>query len=177
MRVDPTAFIHPLAYVDAAAVGARTKVWQFASIIRNARIGDDCKIASCAILDGAVLGDRSTVGHNAFLDPGIRIGSDVFIGPHVVLCNDFWPRVSKDGWFESGELIAGKIVVTAIEDGASIGAGAILMPGVMIGKDAMIAAGAVVDRNVPALHLYKRDGSMEPIDPARIPRRKRIAAW
>lgn len=173
--VDDSAMIHHKAVVDdSVIIGARTRVWQFASVIREAVIGEDCSIASCAIVDGAELGDRVIVSHGAFIDPGILIGSDVFVGPGVKLCNDAWPRVDKAG-FDMAALVA-DFITTRIEDGASLGAGVIVLPGIVVGKHGMIAAGAVVTRDVPAGHLYKRDGSMVPIDPARPVQRMRRAA-
>jgi UDP-2-acetamido-3-amino-2,3-dideoxy-glucuronate N-acetyltransferase len=174
--IDESAQIHPAAHVDreSVTIGARTKVWQFASVIRGAAVGDDCSIASCAIVDGAELGDRCIVSHGAFIDPGMTIGNDVFIGPHVALCNDFWPRVSKDGWYDVRDLIDGKVIVTQICDGASIGANAVLMPGVRIGEHCMIAAGAVVTGDVPSGHLYGRDGVYRPIKHE--PERKRFVS-
>lgn len=157
-RWHQSSFVHPCAQVDRdASIGARTRVWQFASVIRKAKIGDDCSIASCAIVDGSRLGDRVIVSHGAFIDPGMTIGNDVFVGPHVVFCNDYWPRVTKGGWFDPADLISGKINITRIEDGASIGAGVILMPGIVIGAGAMVAAGAVVSHDVEPGHLYKQD--------------------
>jgi len=173
--IDDSAQVHPKAVVDnTVLIGARSRVWQFASLIRGACIGDDCSIASCAIVDGADLGDRTIVSHGAFIDPGIVIGSDVFIGPGVKLCNDAWPRADKTG-FNMAQLISHEFVTTRIEDGASLGAGVVVLPGIVIGNDAMIAAGAVVTQNVPASHLYKRDGSMVPIDPERKVERMRRA--
>lgn len=169
------AFIHEKAHVEGVHIGARTKVWQFASVIRGARIGEDCSIATCAIVDGAVLGNRVIVSHGAFIDPGIMIGSDVFIGPHVDLCNDAWPRVEKEG-FDIAALISGDLVTTRIEDGASLGAGVIVLPGIIVGAGAMIAAGSVVECSVPAAHLHKRNGMVVPIDPARSVKRMRPAA-
>lgn len=172
-----SAFVHPCAQVDRdCEIGARSRVWQFASVIRNARIGVECSIATCSIVDGSSLGDRVIVSHGAFIDPGMKIGNDVFIGPNVALCNDAWPRVGKDGWFDPGALIRGDIVVTIIEDGASLGANVTVLPGIRIGAGAMIAAGAIVERDVLAAHLYKRDGSMVPIDKTRDPRRMRVVA-
>lgn len=172
-----TAFIHPAAQVDRDChVGARCRVWQFASIIRNAKVGDDCSIATCSIVDGSTLGSNCIVSHGAFIDPGMKIGACVFIGPNVALCNDAWPRVGKDGWFDPDALIKGNIVVTIIEDGASLGANCTVLPGRRIGRDAMIAAGAIVECDVPPRHLYKRDGSIVPIDPSRPIRRMRVAA-
>lgn len=173
---DETAFIHPCAEVDEdVVIGAYTRVWQFASIIRGAMIGDECSIASCSIVDGAGLGHRVIVSHGAFIDPGIEIGNDVFIGPNVSLCNDAWPRVDKFG-FDMEKLISGEFITTRINDGASVGAGCVVLPGVNIGGCAMIAAGAVVTCDVPALHLYKRDGTMVEIDTKRPVRRMRAAA-
>lgn len=174
---DKSAFMHPAAQVDRTCeIGARTRIWQFASVIRKARVGADCSIATCSIVDGSTLGDRCIVSHGAFIDPGMKIGDGVFIGPNVALCNDAWPRVGKEGWFDPGALISGDIVVTIIEDGASLGANSTVLPGRRIGRDAMVAAGAIVERDVPAAHLYKRDGSIVPIDPSRPKRRMRVAA-
>lgn len=153
-----SAFVHPCAQVDhECEIGKRTRVWQFASVIRHAKLGDDCSVATCSIVDGSRLGDRVIVSHGAFVDPGIEIGNDVFVGPGVKFCNDIWPRFSKEGWFDIVDLITGKIVVTRVEDGASIGAGAIIMPGITVGRGAMVAAGAVVAFDVKPGHLYKPD--------------------
>lgn len=160
---------------EDCSVGTGTRVWQFASIIRGAVLGKDCSVASCAIVDGCRLGDRVIVSHGAFLDPGMKIGSDVFVGPHVAFCNDYWPVVSKDGWFDVIDLTTGRKTVSIVEDHASIGANAVLMPGVRIGRGAMVAAGSVVVRSVPDHHLYQRQGGMVPIDAMRIPSRMREA--
>lgn len=152
--------IHPLAHHDSTVViGERTRIWQFASIIRGAVIGEDCNIASCTIVDGAVIGDRCIIGHGSSVHPGTKIGSDVFVGPAATFCNDAWPRVSKDG-FDVALLIGAGRPSIVVEDEASIGAGATVLPGVRIGKGAMVAAGASVRHSVPAGHLHKRDGSI-----------------
>lgn len=168
--------IHPRATVDATVViGARTKVWQNASVIRGAMIGDDCSIADGAIVDGSEIGHRTIISHGAFLNPGIKVGSDVFIGPHVSLCNDAWPRTDKTG-FDLAALMTGEFITTRIEDGASLGAGVVVLPGVVIGAGAMIAAGAVVTRDVMPSTLYKRDGTWVYIDCTKQARRMRRAA-
>lgn len=174
--IDPSAQVHYAALVENSCIGPRTKVWQFASVIRGSKVGADCSIATGAIVDGSRLGDRCIVSHGAFIDPGMQIGNDVFVGPHVCLCNDYWPRVSKDGWFDMQALISGKIVVTRIEDGASLGAGAIVMPGIVIGSGAMVAAGAVVTANVPADALYRRDGLVSLHRDISPPERKRAVS-
>lgn len=175
--IDPSVSIHRQACIDATGidVGPRSRIWQFASVIRGAKIGADCNIGSCAIIDGAMIGDQVAIGAGAKLFPGIVIKDRVFIGPGAVFCNDLWPSVSKDG-FDLGQLQRGDLVTTVVEEGASIGAAATILPGVVIGTGAMIAAGAVVDHSVPADHLFRRDGVVVPIDERRGRRRMVRAA-
>jgi UDP-2-acetamido-3-amino-2,3-dideoxy-glucuronate N-acetyltransferase len=176
MLISPAAFVHAKAHVDETAeIGARTKVWQFASVTRGTIIGEDCTVSPFALLDGPVIGDRTIISMYVAAGAGFRIGSDVFIGPSVVFCNDAWPSTGKDG-FDYDGLVSGRIVCVRVEDGASIGAGAILLPGVTIGKGAMIAAGASVSRDVPANHLLTRDGALREIEPHWTRRRMRSAS-
>lgn len=125
-------------------IGVDTIVWQFASVIRGAVIGDECSIGSCSIVDGARLGNRVRVGHGASIPPGVWIGDDVFVGPGVVICNDKHPG---RGHFDMQALLNGAVVVR-IENGANIGAGSVILPGVTIGEGAMVAAGSVVTKDV-----------------------------
>ena len=159
--IDPSAQIHRFALVEDASVGPRTRVWQFASVIRGARLGADCNVASGATLDGPVFGDRCIVSQGVAMGPGFEIGDDVFIGPNVTVCNDRWPRACKTG-FDLARLQADYVTVR-IGNWTSVGANAVILPGVTLGKRVMVAAGAVVDRDIPADHLFKRDGSMQPI--------------
>ena len=168
-----SVFIHPQAQVDdSAKIGTGTKVWQFASVIRGAVLGKNCTIASCAIVDGAVLGDGCTVGHGASVHPGVKAGNCVFFGPGAVCCNDMWPEVSKEG-FDLARLLAGEFCIV-IGDGSTIGAGAVILPGVRIGSGAFVAAGAVVDRGVPDGFLWRRNGEMEPMPTGTRERRMRV---
>lgn len=143
--------IHPKAHVEGATIGARTKVWQFASVIRGAVVGADCVVASGACIDGSRVGDRCIIGHNVAMGPGFWVGDDVFIGPNVTLCNDAWPRTHKQG-FDPAAFDDGRYCIV-IENGASICAGAVIMPGVRIGEGAMVGAGQVCGRDVPAHHM------------------------
>lgn len=170
--IDSTAFVHPKAHVENARVGARTKIWQFASVIRGAVIGADCTVASGACFDGSWCGNRSILGHNLAAGPGFYVGDDVFIGPNVTLCNDSWPRAEKTGFDPS--LFDGKRWAIVIESGASVGANSTILPGVIIGAGAMIAAGSRVSRDVPADHLFV-DGRIEPIVRDRLKDRMRFA--
>jgi UDP-2-acetamido-3-amino-2,3-dideoxy-glucuronate N-acetyltransferase len=94
----------------------------------------------------------------------------VFVGPGAIFCNDLWPSVDKRG-FSLGE---GWTVV--VEDGASIGAGAILLPGAKVGTDAMVAAGAVYGGYVPSGTVLLRSGGMQPMPVDGVSRRMRWAA-
>lgn len=170
--IDGSAFVHERAQVDASVrIGARSRVWQFATVIRGAIIGDDCNLASGACIDGSVVDHGSIICHNVAAGPGFYIGRRCFIGPNVTLCNDVWPTASKGGWsaepFESGRF------AIVIEDGASVGANSVILPGVRIGAGAMIAAGSVVSRDVPPFHLFG-GGRVRLID--RSPKRMRFAA-
>lgn len=169
-----SVFIHPMAQVDdSAKIGTGSKVWQFASVIRGAVLGRNCSVASCAIVDGAILGDGCTIGHGASVHPGVKAGNGVFIGPGAIACNDMWPETSKEG-FDLATLLAGEFCII-IGDGATIGAGAVILPGVRIGKGAFVAAGAVVDRNVPDGFLWRRNGYLTPMPAARREKRMRLA--
>lgn len=169
-----SVFIHPQAQVDdSAKIGTGTKIWQFASVIRGAVLGKNSTVASCAIIDGAVLGDGCTVGHGASIHPGIKAGNGVFFGPGVVCCNDMWPETSKEG-FDLARLLAGEFCII-IGDGATIGAGAVILPGVRIGAGAFVAAGAVVDRTLPEGFLWRRNGYTSPVPERRREKRMRFA--
>lgn len=154
--------IHPHAFVDVE-VGEGTKVWQFASVIRNAKVGKNCVIGSCSIVDGATLGDNCLIGHGASVNPGVWCGNHVFIGPNATLCNDRWPSANKDGF--DLQMFTDGMVTIFVHDGASIGANAVVLPGMTIGQNAMVAAGAVVNRSVPDCHLFSRDQKIVEIKP------------
>jgi UDP-2-acetamido-3-amino-2,3-dideoxy-glucuronate N-acetyltransferase len=172
--IDPSAKIHPLALVENATVGARTRIWQFASVIRGTILGVDCNVASCATLDGPKFGDRCIISQGVAMGPGFLFGNDIFVGPNVTVCNDRWPVTGKDG-FDLAALQGGHWTVI-IKDGVSIGANAVILPGVTIGERAMIAAGAVVTKDVPSETLWRRDGILTKIKPEWRSRRTRMAA-
>lgn len=134
-------FIHPLSDVQATAIRTGTRIWQFVVILPGAQIGQDCNICShCLIENDVFIGDRVTVKSGVQLWDGLRLGDDVFIGPNASFANDRFPRSKK---------APEKFLQTLVEAGASIGSGATVLPGVTIGRNAMVAAGAVVTRSVP----------------------------
>jgi acetyltransferase-like isoleucine patch superfamily enzyme len=135
-------FVHPLADVTSQSIGAGTRIWQFAVVLKGAVIGEDCNICShCFIESGAIIGDRVTVKCGVQLWDGLRIGDDVFIGPNATFANDKFPRSGNRNF---------RLLATIVEKGASIGAGATILAGVKIGAMAMVGAGAVVTKDVPA---------------------------
>lgn len=142
---------------EGVSIGQGAKVWPLATVIRGARIGDGGSVGSCAIVDGARIGPRARIGHGAQLHPGTVAGADLFVGPGAIVCNDMWPWLSaKD--FDLAALIEGRAISVLIEDSVTIGAGAIVLAGVRLGRGCVVAAGAVVSTDVPADRLYTRDG-------------------
>jgi UDP-2-acetamido-3-amino-2,3-dideoxy-glucuronate N-acetyltransferase len=168
-----TSLIHSLAHINESSVGTDSNVWQFASIIRHARIGARCTVGANAIIDAALVGNDCIIGAASQLHPGTFIGNNVFIGPGVIFCNDRWPRVSKEG-FNSKEILGQLYFTVRVEDNASIGAGCIILPGVTIGKGAMVAAGLTIRESVPQFYLVKKSGEYVPMSP-RVPERIRYA--
>ena len=132
--------IHPLSDVQSTSIGKGTAIWQFCVVLPEAQIGADCNICShCLIENDVIVGSRVTVKCGVQLWDGLRVEDDVFIGPNVTFTNDKQPR-SKQYPDEFPE--------TIIRKGASIGANATILPGIEIGEDAMIGAGAVVTKSV-----------------------------
>ena len=135
-------FIHERALCETDLVGEGTRIWAFAHLLPGARIGRDCNICDHVFIEGEVqVGDRTTVKCGVQLWNGVRLGDDVFVGPNATFTNDPFPRSRQH--LES-------YPETVVEDGASIGANATILPGVRIGRGAMIGAGAVLTRSVPA---------------------------
>jgi len=165
------AGVNRKAFVKNSFVHQKAVVHQFATVIRGSYVNDACVIGPGAVLDDASLGVRCSIGPGAFLCPGTFLSSRVFVGPCVVFCNDMWPEVSKDGW--NYQDVADAICVK-VERGASIGANATILPGVHIGAEAVVAAGAVVDRNVPSHNLFCRDGTITTLPPIEKRRARRM---
>ncbi|EJL72831.1 WxcM-like domain-containing protein [Variovorax sp. Varisp85] len=135
-------FIHSEADVKSTAIGDGTRIWQFSVVFEGAKIGSDCNICSHTLVESdVVIGDRVTVKSGVQLWDGLRVANDVFIGPNASFANDRFPRSRKKPT---------KFLGSTLHEGASIGAGAVILPGIEIGRNAMVAAGAVVTRSVPA---------------------------
>lgn len=139
--------IHPLADVASSArIGPRTRVWQWSAVLDGAVIGADCNLNALSLVEGgAVLGDRVTLKCGVYVWDGVTLEDDVFVGPNACFTNDLVPRSRQQP--ES-------FAKTLVKRGASIGAGAIVLPGVTIGESAMIGAGAIVTKDVPAGEIW-----------------------
>ena len=138
----PGVFVHSHGICESATIGEGTRVWAFAHVLPGAKIGRDCNVCDHVFIENDVIaGDRVTIKSGVQLWDGLRIGDDVFIGPNVSFSNDKYPR-SKH--YQS------VVLQTHIGRGASIGSGAVILPGLRIGAGAMVGAGAVVTQDVPA---------------------------
>ncbi len=151
----PAKFIHQTAEVHSSAtIGEGTSVWNFAQIRENMTIGEQCTFGKGTYVDtGVKIGDRVKIQNNASIFHGVTLEDGVFIGPHVCFTNDLYPRaINPDLSFK--EPTDWMIMPTRVCFGAAIGANSTIRCGVTIGKWAMIGAGSVVTKNVPAYGLF-----------------------
>jgi acetyltransferase-like isoleucine patch superfamily enzyme len=132
---------HPQALVESDRIGRGTRIWAFAHVLPGAVVGEDCNLCDGVFVEGdVVVGDRVTVKCGVQLWSGVRLEDDVFVGPNATFTNDPMPRSRKH---------LAKHPETIVRKGASIGANATILPGIVIGQGAMVGAGAVVTRSVP----------------------------
>ena len=142
--------IHPTAEVEAGAqVGTTTRVWHFVHIRSGATIGEGCSLGYGVYIDtGVVIGNDVKLQNRVSVYRGVTLEDGVFVGPNATFTNDKYPRaitpegrsLTEDDW---------QAAETLVRVGASIGAGAVVLPGITIGRWAMVGAGAVVTADVP----------------------------
>jgi len=150
----PAFFQHPSALVESAAIGAGTRIWAFAHVLKGARVGRHCNIGDhCFIEGGARVGDNVTVKNGVALWDGVVVGDNAFVGPFAVFTNDLAPRSPRFPAAARRYQSKGWLSRTVVAEGVSIGANATIRCGLRIGSFAMIAAGAVITRDVPAYAL------------------------
>ena len=138
--------IHNLSDVQTDLIVENTNIWQYCVILSGAKIGNNCNICShCFIESDVTIGDNVTIKNGVSLYNGTIIEDNVFIGPNAAFCNDKYPK-SKNKNF--------KLEPITVKKGASIGANVTILPGVVIGKKALIAAGSIVIRNVNDKEKY-----------------------
>lgn len=137
--------IHKNAIVETKSIGVKTNVWAFVHILSGATIGNGCNICDHCFIEGkAVVGDNVTIKSGVYLWDGVCIKNNVFIGPNATFTNDLFPRSGNRSYRQ---------LSTTVESGASIGANATILPGIIIGKWSMVGSGSVVTRNVDDFSL------------------------
>ncbi len=149
--------IHPQALVETEDIGENTNVWAFAHVMKGVKIGSSCNIGDHTFLEtGAMVGSNVTIKNQVLIWEGITIEDDVFIGPRVTFTNDRYPRSPRmpavQRRYGQKELWLAR---TIVRRGCSIGAGAILCPGIELGAYCVVAAGAVVTKSVAPFALVR----------------------
>ncbi|HGY1009216.1 TPA: acyltransferase [Aeromonas salmonicida] len=133
--------IHPLSDVQSKNIGKDTRIWQFSVVLQGAKIGAECNICAHTLIENdVIIGNRVTIKSGVYIWDGVTLEDDVFIGPCVAFTNDKHPR-SKCYPAEFPKIL--------IKNCASIGANSTLLPGITIGRYAMVGAGSVVTKDVP----------------------------
>jgi len=139
-------FVHQSAEVDKSAkIGSGSKIWHQVQILEEAIIGQNCNLGKSVYIDkGVRLGNKVKVQNGVSVYRGVTIEDECFIGPNATFTNDMYPRATNDDFL---------ITDTLVKKGASIGANATIICGVVIGEYSMIGAGAVVTKDVPPFTL------------------------
>ena len=138
--------IHKLSDVQSKNIGKDTNIWQFCVVLPDAKIGENCNIcANVFIENDVVIGNNVTIKCGVQLWNGVTVEDNVFIGPNVTFTNDLYPRSKQ---------YPEKFTKTIIKQGAIIGANATILGGITIGENAMIGAGSVVTKDVPADEVW-----------------------
>jgi UDP-2-acetamido-3-amino-2,3-dideoxy-glucuronate N-acetyltransferase len=137
-------FVHESSYVDDdVVIGEGTKIWHFCHVQKGARIGKKCSLGqNVNISNNVTIGDNVKIQNNVSVYEGVTLEDGVFCGPSCVFTNDLTPRARYPKGSEN-------FVKTLVKEGASIGANATIVCGHTVGKCAMVAAGAVVTKDVP----------------------------
>lgn len=133
-------FAHKSSDIQTIKIGDNTRIWQFVVILPDAEIGENCNICSNCFIENAVkIGNNVTIKSGVQLWDGITIEDDVFIGSNVTFSNDKYPKSGNANF---------KLLKTIVKKGASVGSGAVILPGITIGSNAIVGAGAVVTKSV-----------------------------
>ncbi len=141
LRVVNQPYIHPLSDVKSKNIGQKTKVWQYSVIFPQAVIGENCNICAHTMIENDVqIGNNVTIKSGVYVWDGITLEDNVFVGPSVTFTNDKTPRSKQ---------YPDEFLKTIVEQGASIGGNATILPGIRIGRNALVGAGAVVTKDVP----------------------------
>jgi acetyltransferase-like isoleucine patch superfamily enzyme len=138
--------IHQLSDCQNTSIPDSTNIWQYTVVLKGSQIGENCNICShCFIENDVRIGKNVTIKCGVQIWDGIELEDNVMIGSNVTFTNDMYPRSKNKGW---------TLLKTKVCRGATIGAGAVILPGLTIGEGAFIAAGSVVTKDVPAGELW-----------------------
>lgn len=133
-------FLHPNSLCDTEEIGSGTRIWGFTRIMKEVKIGKNCNICDFVFIESGVnIGDNVTIKSGVYIWRGVELHNDVFVGPNVTFTNDLYPRSRK---------YPKEFLKTILMQGCSIGANATILPGVEIGENSMVGAGAVVTNDV-----------------------------
>lgn len=137
-------FVHESSYIDDdVSIGAGTKIWHFCHVQKGARIGENCSLGqNVNVSNNVIIGNNCKIQNNVSIYEGVELEDGVFCGPSCVFTNDLTPRARYPKGHENYKK-------TTVKEGASIGANATIVCGHTVGKFAMVAAGAVVTKDVP----------------------------
>ncbi len=143
-------FVHSTAIVETTQIGDSTRVWAYTHVMKGVSIGANCNIGEhCFIESGVTVGSHVTIKNGNMLWEGVHLEDGVFLGPRVTFTNDLYPRSPRLPQASKRYRDKGWLRPTLIRQGASLGAGAVILAGVTLGEFCMVAAGATVTRNVP----------------------------
>ncbi|MBP7654736.1 N-acetyltransferase [Candidatus Dependentiae bacterium] len=136
-------FVHQTALVESDKIGAGTRIWAWAHILKNAEIGENCNICDNVFVEtGAIIGNNVKIKNGVAVWDKVKIEDDVFVGPFVVFTNDINPRSFRKKKSEEFQ-------PTFLKKGCTIGANATIVCGITIGQYAFVGAGSVVTKDVP----------------------------
>ena len=139
--------IHPLADCLNKHIPNSTNIWQYTVVLPDAQIGENCNICShCFIENGAKIGNNVTVKNGVQIWDGVELEDNVMVCSNATFTNDMYPRSRNKDWV---------LLKTRVCKGATIGAGAVILPGLTIGEKAFVAAGSVVTKDVPAGEIWR----------------------
>ena len=145
---------HPTAIVESDSIGDGTSIWAYSHVLQGASVGRRCNIGDhCYIESGASIGDDVTIKNLTAIWEGVVIENGAFIGPGVNFTNDIYPRSPRMKQAENRYRGRGWLVKTVVGEGATLGAGSVIVAGLTIGAYAFVGAGAVVTHDVPSFAL------------------------
>jgi UDP-2-acetamido-3-amino-2,3-dideoxy-glucuronate N-acetyltransferase len=143
MAGDEPPKVHRLAVVETDAIGAGTRVWAYAHVMAGARVGRGCNLGEGVFIErGVTIGNDVTIKNGVAIYDGVSVDDDAFLGPHCVFTNDLRPRSGRY------KRPPATFLPTRIGRGATVGANATIVCGHAVGAYAMVAAGAVVTKDV-----------------------------